>query len=121
PCPDELLIPNAFQPAVHGGEFCVPIDTRKRVNNAVAKFSSVPLKKRGFTADTHSFNFSATGFRLRTALEQAGVLSPAGQARAIVRIIVRLESSTGTVLQYTRLAVVEVKTGRKTGVKLTRH
>lgn len=119
-CPAELLITNAFQLAHGGGQYCVAIDAKQRINNKVAKFSIKPLKKRGYPADTFSFSFTGTGFELREALEDAGVLK-AGQERATVRIIVRFETNDGTTLQYTRLAVVDIKSGRKTGVTLTRH
>jgi len=121
PCPAELLITNAFQPALGGGgQYCVAIDAKSRVNNSVAKFTIKPLKKRGYPADTQSFMFTGTGFKLRKALEDAGVLA-AGKTRSTVRIIAQIEDNNGTKLQYTRLAVVDIKSGRKTGVSLTRH
>ena len=131
PCPAELLITNAFELLPVGGQYCVAIDAKQRVSNKIAKFTIVKLKKRGYPADTHSFSFTGTGFRLRTALQNAGVLvdlkadpSKVQPERSVVRIIVRISIADGTTLQYTRLAVVDIKSARKTGkagVTLTRH
>jgi PKD repeat protein len=137
----QQLSPDPGAPAQFiGGEYTGEMKGNK-FQSGTMKFQIKPLIKPGFPPDTQSFSFSienappppdpALQTTLREALKGAGVtLLTADEIKAgstqpsVARVlmVMRIETAAGQALQYTKLAVIDVRASKKnTAISLKRR
>jgi hypothetical protein len=117
-----------------GGQFYAAIGSDGKVVKVQMRFAIKPVKKPGFAANTNAFTFDYSNAAMLDALQRAIVnltydengveLTADEQSQkrvGQVMMVVRFETADGDVLEYKKLAVVDIKPGKSSTLKLTRR
>lgn len=120
--------------AISGGQFSGGLNADGKASYGILKFAMTPLKKKGYTPNTQSVTFSGKN-DLTAALnaavvnlkyDQAGVelaLADKNMTRiGEVIVVIRLQlDADNSILQYRKLAVVEITPGHGISIKLKKN